>query len=108
MIDLYKNFKYKIGDKVWARCDGHPVQCEITDRHFSSLGARAYLVALPVAEGVPKLQARLYDCDVFAAKEELCDKQIKQYEEEIEKLEQSLAIAKNQKARWEAFKEEAE
>ena len=66
------------------------------------------LVALPVAEGVPKPQIKRYEYDVFATKEELCSVRIKQCEESIKTYREALAKAKNAKARWEAQYEEKE
>ena len=102
MNDLYKNFKYKIGDKVWIRRDGCPLQVEVKEKDFGRFGGRAYYVYLSEEKNEA---LKVYEGEITSTKEELCDQQIKQYEEEIDGLEQSLVRAKNQKALWETFKE---
>lgn len=101
MNELYKNFKYKIGDKVWINYEDTPARCEVVNRSLSYF-ARRYLLALPVAEDERKRQTELYECDVFATKEELCLTRVKQCDESIKTYREALAKAKNAKARWEA------
>ena len=103
MRDLYKNYKYKIGDKMWTCRDERPIQCEITDKVPGFLGTRAYIV-LPEGQNE---HTKVYESDMFATKEELCLHRIKQYEDEIQKLDQDIIGMKALKAKWEAFKGEA-
>lgn len=103
MRSLYANFKFKVGDKVWIKRDGCPLQVEVKEKDFGRFGGQAYYVYLSEEKDEA---LKVYETEIASTKEELCDQQIKQCEEEIEKLEQSLVIAKNHKARWQAFKEE--
>lgn len=102
MNDLYKNFKYKIGDKVWIRRDGCPLQVEVKEKDFGRFGGKAYYVYLSEEKDEA---LKVYEAEIASTKEELCDQQIKQYEEEINGLEEALVRTKNLKALWETFKE---
>lgn len=102
MNSLYKNFKYKIGDKVWVCHDNRPVQCEIINKVPSFFG-RSYIVALS-DETNEHIQE--YEHSVCSTKEELCLRQIEADEADIKKLEEKLVGIKARKELWEAFKEE--